>query len=41
MKRRTRKQWYQYHLSRSKDQACAPVYALFADQSREVEEADG
>jgi len=40
MKRRTRKQWYQYHLSRSQDAACAPVYARFADDIRKVEDAE-
>jgi len=40
MKRRTRKQWYQYHLSRSQEAACAPVYARFADEIRKVEDAE-
>lgn len=40
MKRRTRKQWYQYHLSRSQDAACSPVYARFADDIRKIEESE-
>ena len=40
MKRRTRKQWYQYHLSRAQDVACEPVYAKFASEIAKIKEAE-
>jgi 5-methylcytosine-specific restriction endonuclease McrA len=40
MKRRTRKQWYQYHLARAQDLACEQVFSMFAAEIKNIEEAE-
>ena len=40
MKRRTRKQWYKYHLNQAQDLACEPVYSIFAPEIENIEEAE-
>ena len=39
MKRRTRKQWYQYHLNKAREEQCSGVRSQFEDEIKAVDGA--